>query len=59
MAKMRNKSLHFLVYVIYIRLFLEIELGLQLSSITEISQFGAGSASLVISFVLALTFLLV
>jgi hypothetical protein len=59
MAKMRSKSLHFLVYVIYIRLFLEIELGLQLSSISEISQFGAGSASLVISFVLALTFLLV
>jgi hypothetical protein len=55
----RDKSLHHLASTIYIRSLLEAELGLELSSISEIRDFGKPAANAIVSLAFALLTLLV
>jgi hypothetical protein len=59
MGKVRDKSLHHLASTIYIRSLLEAGLGLELSSISEIRDFGKPSANVIVSLIFALLTLLV
>jgi hypothetical protein len=58
MGGLKEKSLHFLSCTIYIRSLLEAELGIELSSISEIRDLGHPTASVIFSLAFAFLFLL-